>query len=279
MNASLVEKQILKKVDTKRYSRQSFLGNDSQQLIEHFKIGVVGLGGGGSHIVQQLAHLGFICTVVVDADFVDESNLNRLVGATVKDVKKKQLKVNVAKRITKNVLPTSKIQCAESVWQDCRPLLEDCDIIIGCLDSYITRRDLESFCRRHLIPYIDIGMVVNKFGENYYMAGQIICSIPGNPCMQCLGFINETVLAEEAAKYGDAGEQPQVVWSNGVLASTAIGIVISLVTGWDKNFPQTYYLSYDGSKNLIFDHPRLKANSKSKCDHYPIEKSGTIQKF
>jgi tRNA A37 threonylcarbamoyladenosine dehydratase len=42
------------------FSRQSFLGPDSQQIIEAATVGVVGLGGGGSQIVQALAHIGFL---------------------------------------------------------------------------------------------------------------------------------------------------------------------------------------------------------------------------
>jgi molybdopterin/thiamine biosynthesis adenylyltransferase len=49
-------------------------------------VGLAGLGGGGSHIVQQLAHIGFQRFVVYEGDVVEESNLNRLVGATSIDV-------------------------------------------------------------------------------------------------------------------------------------------------------------------------------------------------
>ena len=42
-----------------RYSRQSFLGPGSEARIARCTVGVAGLGGGGSHIVQQLAHIGF----------------------------------------------------------------------------------------------------------------------------------------------------------------------------------------------------------------------------
>jgi molybdopterin/thiamine biosynthesis adenylyltransferase len=261
-----------------RYARQSFLGDESQLIIENTKIGIVGLGGGGSHVVQQLAYLGFKNIVALDSDYVEESNLNRLVGASAKDAKRKTLKAQVAKRLIKSVIPSADAQCFPKKWQESRSLLEDCDIIIGCLDSFMTRRDLEAFCRRHLIPYIDIGMVVNKFREGFSMVGQAICSIPDNPCLQCLGFINEMSLTEEAKRYGDAGNQPQVVWSNGVLASTAIGIVVNLITKWAKNFDTTFYFSYDGNRNLVFEHPRLKVNGRLTCKHYPIIKSGGFEK-
>jgi len=54
------------------------------------------LGGGGSHIVQQLAHLGVGNFVLVDPDHVEETNLNRLVGATNKDAAKATPKTTVS---------------------------------------------------------------------------------------------------------------------------------------------------------------------------------------
>jgi hypothetical protein len=70
-----------------RHSRQSFLGRDSETIISTAKLGIVGLSGGGSHLVQQLGHIGFRRFAIYDPDHVDESNLNRLVGATFADVK------------------------------------------------------------------------------------------------------------------------------------------------------------------------------------------------
>ena len=60
---------------------------------------VVGLGGGGSHIVQQLAHIGFQRYVIYDHDVVEESNLNRLVGATPIDVLAETSKLHIAKKM------------------------------------------------------------------------------------------------------------------------------------------------------------------------------------
>ena len=71
---------------TERYSRQSFLGPDAQERIERAVVGVVGLGGGGSHIVQQLAHIGFQRYVLYDDDAVEDTNLNRLIGSCARSM-------------------------------------------------------------------------------------------------------------------------------------------------------------------------------------------------
>ena len=55
-------------------------------------VGIVGLGGGGSHIVQQLAHIGIHYFTCFDGDVVEYTNLNRLVGAIASDVADRILK-------------------------------------------------------------------------------------------------------------------------------------------------------------------------------------------
>ena len=80
---------------SERYARQSFLGLDAQRVFRSAKIGVIGLGGGGSHINQQLAHIGFQNAVLCDADKAEMSNLNLLVGATLQDVRKKRYKISI----------------------------------------------------------------------------------------------------------------------------------------------------------------------------------------
>jgi hypothetical protein len=82
-----------------RFERQGFLGPDAQKLFSHARVGVIGLGGGGSHVVQQLAHLGFSRLCGMDDDVVEHSNLNRLVSAGLADVAEKLPKVAVARRV------------------------------------------------------------------------------------------------------------------------------------------------------------------------------------
>jgi ThiF family len=76
-------------------------------------VGLAGLGGGGSHIVQQLAHIGFQRFVVYDGDVVEESNLNRLVGATSIDVPAETPKLYIG--ITSISLPVLTFQGVTSV--------------------------------------------------------------------------------------------------------------------------------------------------------------------
>jgi hypothetical protein len=265
--------QYSNKVSVKNsmFDRQSFLGKNAQFLFENIKVGIIGYGGGGSHIGQQLAHIGVKNITVFDNDKIEISNLNRLVGGVFTDVKKAILKIDIAKRVIKRIFPKANLTLIAKKWQLSPEELQKCDIILGGVDSYTERQQLESECRRFLIPLIDIGMDVHE-SEGYSMSGQVILSMPGLSCMCCYGFLTEDKLAKEAAKYGKVGGRPQVVWPNGVLASTAVGIFVDLVTGW-TGCNEAVYLSYDGNSGRIDDHIR-KEFAPKKCDHFPIENVG-----
>jgi hypothetical protein len=258
-----------------RFSRQSFLGPEAEQKITGARVGIVGLGGGGSHIAQQLAHLGFLHFWLSDSDTTEDSNLNRLVGATQTDATRRLPKVNVATRQILGVNPEAKVQAYQSRWQERVGCLRGCDIVFGCVDSYAERRDLEILARRNCIPYIDIGMDVHQSGgEPPRMAGQILVSMPGRLCMWCLGFLTEDRIAREAQRYGAAGPRPQVVWANGVLASTAVGIAVDLLTDWTHSLRAPPYLSYDSNLQTIEPHKRLLYLNDKTCSHFPAHSVG-----
>src|SRR5687768_13699180 len=114
-----------------RFSRQSFLGEGSQSVFERAVIGVAGLGGGGSHVVQQLAHIGFLNYVIYDPDVVEDSNLNRLVGATEKDAATGVSKIEVARRVITGLRPRAQIEAYPCRWQEEAGPLHRADLIFG----------------------------------------------------------------------------------------------------------------------------------------------------
>lgn len=256
-----------------RYSRQSFLGEHSEEFIARCTIGLPGLGGGGSHIVQQLAHIGFQRYVLYDYDVVEESNLNRLVGADATDALAETPKLLLAKKMIYGLQPGAVVRGFACRWQDKPEPLHECQIVIGCVDSYKAREELEIACRRYLMHYIDIGMDVHG-KERPVIGGQIIQSSPGGLCMRCMGFLTDQKLAAEAARYGDAGIRPQVVWPNGVLASTAVGLAVDLVTNWTRRSRSHAYLAYDGNEGSVRESVTLRNLDVKECTHFLASEVG-----
>lgn len=251
-----------------RHSRQSFLGEHSARTISDAKVAVVGLCGGGSHVAQQLAHIGIGRLVLVDHDHAEIHNLNRMVGLTHADATECALKGDVLERLVRAINPEICVETAKSQWQLVPDMLKDCTAIVGCVDSYAARDELERFARRYHIPYIDVGMDVHGEPGRYFVSGQIILSMPGAPCMRCMGFVNETLIAREAQQYGAAGGRPQVVWPNGVLASSAVGMLMSLLTPWNDQLAIPSLMEYDGNRMTVVPSAKVPHLKHIKCGHY-----------
>jgi hypothetical protein len=110
-------------------------------------------------------------------------------------------------------------------------------------------------------------MDVHELGEKFAISGQVILSMPGEHCMRCFGFITDAKLEEEARLYGAAGDNPQVVWPNGVLASTAVGLAVSLVRPWSTP-PGSICLEYDGNRHTVTPSNRMAILTGRTCRHY-----------
>ena len=247
--------------------RQSFLGADSDLTLSEITAGIAGLGGGGSHVAQQLAHVGVGKFVLADEDVIDETNLNRLVGGTRADVLAGARKVDIAARLILAVNPKARITVVPRVWQEAIDELLPCDVIFGCVDNVRGKDELEALCRRLLVPYIDQGMDVHETGDGFLIAGQVFLSMPSAPCLRCLGIVTEEALDEEGRNYGAAGGKPQVVWPNGVLASTAVGLFMRLVTPWHRSDHMGACLEYDGNAGTLQCSERMRRLSGRPCPH------------
>ena len=132
-------------------------------------------------------------------------------------------KIEIAARVICAINPSAPIEMRRARWQEAGDLLKGCDVIVGGLDQIGSKDELEAFCRRFMIPYIDMGMDVTALPETAesLVSGQVVLSTPGEPCLRCLQLVTEERLKAEAQRYGVAGSRPQVIWPNGVLASTA----------------------------------------------------------
>ncbi|KZC24019.1 thiamine/molybdopterin biosynthesis protein [Rhodanobacter thiooxydans] len=251
-----------------RFSRQQFLGPQFDSLATDTEIAIAGLCGGGSHVAQQLAHIGFGRFQLFDADRAEESNTGRMVGLSAQDAAQRRLKTEVITQRILEINPAAVVVAHPGPWQSAAGTLKRCHVVFGCVDRYQPREELERFCRRYLLPYIDIGMDVHGGRLPYQVSGQVILSLPERPCMRCFGFLTDERLREEAHRYGNVGGRPQVVWPNGVLASTAVGALVQLIAPWSGEQP-ALYIEYDGNRHRLFPSARLAALQNHRCPHFP----------
>ena len=184
-----------------RFLRQILaFGEESQRKLAAAKIGIVGLGGIGSHIVQALAYLGLEDFLIVDDDIVEESNLNRLVGALPIDVKEKRLKVEVAERMIKQISLDPKINKLSMNLRNERVLdaLAYIDYLFGCVDNDAARLILTELSAAYEIPLIDSASeILPEEGKIAEFGGRIIIARPGDFCALCANQIDLDVAKVE----------------------------------------------------------------------------------
>ena len=224
-----------------RLHRQTLaIGPNADAALRSTCIAVVGLSGGGSHVVQQIAHQGFGAAILIDDETVEETNRGRLVGSIHTD--DGRLKTKVMRRLIKGIDPS--IRVVEVAHRTNEPAgidaLKHADIVVACVDRFRDRAQISDLCRRYMIPHIDVGMTIRSDGDHLVLAtGQVTLALPGAPCLRCTPLISDAVLAREAMEQPpgydqnqDATGAPQVVSMNGLVASQAANLALAVVTGY-----------------------------------------------
>jgi len=142
-------------------------GQGTTSLLSNLSIGVVGVSGTGSPVVEMLYRLGVGELVLVDADTVKEKNVGRIYNSTMIDAAKDRYKVNVLEdAIQRSGLPTNVIPIPNDLFHaDVVRRLAQCDIVFGCMDSVDGRDLLNRLSCFYLIPYFDLGVHLDADGN------------------------------------------------------------------------------------------------------------------
>lgn len=275
-------KKFHPKIDpSKSHSRQVLaFGEEGQRKIQSLKIAILGVGGIGSHLAQQLAYLGIKNFVIVDPDIVEESNLNRLIGATSKDLRR--FKVDVISDMIKSINPESNIQKFNKDIRndDVFTELKDVDIIFGGLDNDGPRLILNQISFSHYTPYIDCATGIDVENDTIDIAGGHVMIIqPEGPCMEdCTNILNKKEASdflatkkeyENMKKLGYVKgidiKNPSVVSLNGMIASLGVNQLIKIITGIGKTTTLTIYDFLDSSgPSVVPQHVKIN----EKCIHH-----------
>jgi molybdopterin/thiamine biosynthesis adenylyltransferase len=247
-----------------RFNRNELLfGAEGQTRIAATAVAIVGLGGLGSHVAQQLAYLGTQEYVLVDADRVSSSSLNRLIGAIPHDADDSTAKVGVAERLIRQIREDARIRSFDALIDDpvaYRAAVE-CDVLFGCLDEDPPRLRLVELSSQARRPYFDLATDVSEDGSAY--GGRLLASIDGERCLSCMGLLDQEAIRRDAETEEQRAENdriygirrgameaagPSVVSINGVVASAAVTEFMVWVTGLRD--PRRY-LVYRAERGII----------------------------
>ncbi len=232
--------------DLERFDRQVLLfGATGQAWLRDLHVGVIGAGGGGSVLIEQLAHLGVGHITAIDHDIVKRHNLSRIIGATERDARKKRKKVHVAQDHATRIDPSIRFTAIDGdiSHTEIAPQVLGCDYLLLATDTATARLVANAIAQSFLIPVIQIGAKVElREGgaiEQIYTAVRPV--LPRHGCLACTGLIDPFLLQREAATPEQRDQQnylgnedvadPSVTTLNVAAAAGALNVLLMSVIG------------------------------------------------
>lgn len=207
----------------KRYIRNvPALSEEECALLRAKKVCVVGCGGLGGHIIEQLARIGIGEIRCVDGDHFEETNLNRQVFS--EEALMGQSKAEAAaKRINAinssvNVIPFYTYLDENNA----AAIIEGCDAVLGGLDNIPTRKVLSRACAEAGIPYV--------YGAISGWVAQAGISMPGDDLINRL-YPKDMALTDKSV----------LSFTPALCASMQTALCVKLLTGREVESGVLYY--------------------------------------
>ncbi len=222
-------------------------GDQIQHTLGRITVGIVGAGGTGSAVAEQLVRLGVRSIILVDPDVLSASNTTRVYGSTPADVGRPKVDVlaDHLKRIAEGVQVTS-IR-GTIVSRQPAEALAMADVVFGCTDDNAGRLRLSRLPYYELVPVIDCGIQIAADHTNTISGifGRVTTLCSGTACLICRDRIDLTLAEAEVRtheqqqkleKEGYApalpGVEPAVVAFTTMVAATAVGELLERLVGY-----------------------------------------------
>lgn len=257
-----------------RFSRnESFFGKEGQKKLRATRCAVIGVGGLGTHVVQQLALLGVGAIDLVEPEELSTDNRNRYVGAWHDDPIPGTSKTEIAKRLIKlidpaiEVDPVSKSVATEAGFR----IIRRADAVFGCVDNEGARLILTEACSAYAKTYIDLASDIDPEAEPMTYGGRVHFGANGESCLICMDVLDQreagrqleseafrrnrdSLYGVRTSSLGQAG--PSVVSINGVIASLAVTEFIVHFTGIRTARRLLTYYAHNGKVTASADAPK-----------------------
>ncbi len=196
---------------TQRHAQ--IFGQGTTSRLRQLSAAVIGCSGTGSPLIEQLVRLGIGRLVLVDPDAVEEKNLNRILHATMGDVKARRPKVEVIRRAIRetglecDIVPVQR----NLVDREVVKLVAGCDVVFGCMDGAEGRNLLNRLATFYCLPYFDVGVRLEADGVGgvSQVCGGVQYLQPGGSSLISRGVITADEIEAEALRRTDPAEYEQ----------------------------------------------------------------------
>lgn len=248
-----------------------FFGAEGQERLRSASVAVVGVGGIGTHVVQQLSLLGVGDLALIDPQEMDRSNFNRYVGARYDDPIHGTRKMNLGERIAHSIDPEIRVlKVFDSLVSDeAFTAIIEADYVFGCVDREGARLILNELCAAYSRPYFDLASDIVP-GESLAYGGRVCVAWDGNGCPVCLEVLDVAEAQQDLLGPDDRRDLdaiygvdrsllvepgPSVVSINGVIASLAVTEFMLGVTGIRTPKRLINYYAHRGHVTISNDQP------------------------
>lgn len=280
-NGTIGEHEEFSLLDADNFLNRSTLalGIDTMKLItKNQSITIVGVGGLGSIIAENLVRNGFPSINLIDHDIIEKSNLNRIVGAFFSDTQTKTYKVEAIQKHLQKVNPDAEIKSFPNDVYDneVEEVIALSDWVFVATDNHSSRFKTQELCLKYFVPLISVGVNITvEEGEIQDMSGEVITARVGDKlCLNCLGRINQTKVAydlypDETIKdtlvqrgyvTGKDIKQPAVITLNSVLANMAIETLLNQFTLRQRHRP---ILVFENNQSMCISEDTLSLHNRN----------------
>ncbi|MDE0600221.1 MAG: ThiF family adenylyltransferase [bacterium] len=213
-------------------------GGEVQEVLNDLSVAIVGCGGTGSAVAEQLTRLGVRRFHLFDPKTLTESNVTRVYGSFPADIGKP--KVNVVASHLSRIAPDAMVATERKkiTLEATARRLGDVDIIFGCTDDNAGRLVLSRVASFFLTPVIDCGVLLSSGSGGVLngINGRVTVLAPGLACLVCRERIDfqqahvEMLSQDEHQRLVDEGYapalpgvEPAVVAFTTQVAAAAVG--------------------------------------------------------
>jgi len=231
-------------VAAERFARHGLIPGWQQPALSDASVVIVGVGALGNVVAQNLALSGVGRLILCDPDVVAASNLSRTPLFRERDVGR--TKVDAAAQALKNLSPGLVVEArhAEHVSGVGLAELRDATLVIGCLDSQISRLGLAGRCG--LVRARSIDAATSAWG------GEVRCYLePDQGCFGCGLTVAERGVVDQPWSCGDIRpgvEMGASIAVSGLVASLAAICALRALMGLPV---ASQTLSVDGERGVV----------------------------